>query len=519
MAIAPVILLVLDGVGYNEDPRGNAVIAANTPHLDHYRTVYPRSLLEASGEAVGLPAGFQGSSEVGHLSMGAGRIIIQELKRINDQLTDGSLWQNPNWKKLIANWRQNQSQLHLLGLLQDEGVHAHQEHLFQIMARARQEYPQGKIVVHPFLDGRDTPPRSTLEFIAILQQRIKVVGPCSIGTFMGRYYGMDRARNWSLTDQAYHCIVDGVGHPAKTIEEAVQNSYDKDRTPTGEEMFDEYIPPHVIKGYQGVQEGDSILHTNFRQDRAIQLSRAFVDPDYPGNLTRRPSVVYMGLTRYYDEFPNYLLGGLGGSTGSLQHLVGEVISQHGLRQLRLAETQKFRHVTSFFNGKSTTPYPGEDQVEVPSRFDPSSFADHPEMEAYQVTTELLQRLQDNPYAFILVNFANGDMVGHTGNFDAARKAMEVLDECVGNIVDRVLDLQGQLILTADHGNADQMIDYQSGQVRTSHSLNPVECLLISPSANKYHLRERGILPDIGPTLLQLLGLPIPRDMTAQVLIQ
>lgn len=519
MAVAPVVLLVLDGVGYNDNPRGNAVLAAHTPHLSHYRSTYPRCLLDASGEAVGLPAGFQGSSEVGHLSMGAGRIIIQELKRINDQLTDGSLWQNPNWKKLITNWRQNQSQLHLLGLLQDEGVHAHQEHLFQIMARARQEYHRGSIVVHPFLDGRDTPPRSTLEYIAALQQRVKAMGSCTIGTFMGRYYGMDRARNWSLTDQAYHCIVDGVGRPAKTIEGAIQNSYDNDHTPTGEEMFDEYIPPHVVNGYQGVKDGDSLLHTNFRQDRAIQFSRAFVDPDYPGHLDRRPQVVYMGLTRYYDEFPNHLLGGLGGGTGSLQQLVGEVISRHGLRQLRLAETQKFRHVTSFFNGKSTTPYPGEDQVEVPSRFDPSSFADHPEMEAYGVTEEFLYRTQDNPYAFILVNFANGDMVGHTGNFDAARKAMEILDECVGNIVARVLKLHGRLLLTADHGNADQMIDYQSSQVRTSHSLNPVECLLISPTGKRHPLKKRGILPDIGPTLLHLLDLPIPREMTAQVLIQ
>jgi len=381
------------------------------------------------------------------------------------------------------------------------------------------EYPQGRIVVHPFLDGRDTPPRSTLEFITTLQQQIKTLGSSTIGTFMGRYYGMDRARNWSLTDQAYHCIVDGVGRSAKTVEEAIQSSYDKDRTPTGEAMFDEYIPPHVVEGYRGVQAGDSILHTNFRQDRAIQLSRAFVDPDYPGHLARRPQVVYIGLTRYYDEFPNYLLGGLGGGTGSLQHLVGEIISQQELRQLRLAETQKFRHVTSFFNGKSTTPYPGEDQVEVPSRFDPSSFADHPEMEASGVTTELLHRLQDNPYAFILVNFANGDMVGHTGNFAAACKAMEILDECVGTIVDRILELNGQLLLTADHGNADQMTDYQSGQVRTSHSLNPVECLLISPTAKNHCLKKRGILPDIGPTLLHLLNLPIPREMTAQVLIQ
>ena len=514
----PIVLIVLDGVGHNENPRGNAVLAAHTPNLDSYREQYPWTLLKASGEAVGLPEGFQGSSEVGHLSMGAGRIIVQELKRINDQLTDGTLFRSDRWKSLIRDWKANNSQLHFMGLLQDEGVHAHQDHLFKLMEQARRENPEGKIVIHPFLDGRDTPPRSCLEYLRILRRKMEAVGNCTVGTIMGRYYGMDRGRNWELTDQAYCCIVDAEGRAVDDPESAVKISYENDKTPSGVEMVDEYIIPHVINGYTGVADGDCLVHTNYRQDRAIQLSRAFVDPEYPGNLTRRPKVTYLGLTRYYDEFENYLLAGLEEGPEGLDRLVGEIIAEAGLRQLRIAETQKFRHVTSFFNGKSTTPYPNEDQVEIKSTLDPSSFAEHPEMEAYKVTAELLKRLEDNPYAFILVNYANGDMVGHTGNFEAAKKAIEVLDECVVRIVNRILELDGRILLTADHGNSDQMIDYETGETRTSHSINPVEFIYIAKDAGEKKLVPEGILPDIGPTILKLMELPIPKEMTAKVLV-
>ncbi|SVA01641.1 uncharacterized protein METZ01_LOCUS54495, partial [marine metagenome] len=296
----PVILIVLDGVGHNENPKGNAVLTAHTPNLDAYKEKYPWTLLDASGEAVGLPPGFQGSSEVGHLSMGAGRIIIQELKRINDQLVDGSLFKSPVWNHLIENWRSNQSQLHFLGLLQDEGVHSHQDHLFKFMHRARSEYPEGKIIIHPFLDGRDTPPWSTLGYFTALRREMETAGGCEIGTFMGRYYGMDRARNWKLTDQAFRCIVEGLGIQTADPEFSIKESYEHDKTPSGVGMFDEYILPHVANGYSGVEDGDSILYTNYRQDRAIQLSRAFTDTEYPGTLPRIPDVCFAGLTRYYD---------------------------------------------------------------------------------------------------------------------------------------------------------------------------------------------------------------------------
>ncbi|PIS27445.1 MAG: 2,3-bisphosphoglycerate-independent phosphoglycerate mutase [Candidatus Marinimicrobia bacterium CG08_land_8_20_14_0_20_45_22] len=513
----PVAIIIRDGWGYNENPRGNAVMAANTPNIDSYKQKYPWTLLKCCGEAVGLPEGYQGSSEVGHLNMGAGRIVIQELKRIDDGLSDGSLFESPKWKNLVANWTASRSRFHLFGLLQDEGVHAHQEHLFKIMRRARQEFPGGEMIVHPFLDGRDTPPRSTLEYIAKLNRVLAEVGNARIGTIMGRYYGMDRSKNWNLTDVAYHCIVLAEGRQAPTAEAAVNESYANDKTPDNVEMFDEYIPPYVIGGYAGMKDGDVILHTNYRQDRAIQLTKAFVDPAYPGKLKVKPKVTYVGFTQYYDEFTEYMLGSMSAG-GGMNKLLGEVVANAGLRQLRIAETQKFRHVTSFFNGKSTTPFPQEDQVEIKGRFDSATFASHPEMDAYNVTDEILKRLENNPYALIVVNYANGDMVGHTGIFEAAKKAVEIVDENVGKIVKRLLELDAQILITADHGNSEQMIDYETGMVKTSHSLFPVELIYVARDSAGKTLKSGGKLADIAPTALKLLGLAIPKEMTADCLI-
>jgi 2,3-bisphosphoglycerate-independent phosphoglycerate mutase len=283
------------------------------------------------------------------------------------------------------------------------------------------------------------------------------------------------------------------------------------------EVVDEYIPPYVIGGYAGIKDGDSVMHFNYRQDRAIQLTQAFVCDAYKGTRTARPRIVYLGFTRYWDEFTDYLLGAMGGD-GGMDNLLGEVISRAGLRQLRIAETQKFRHVTSFFNGKSTQPYAGEDQVEVPGRFDPATCASHPEMEAYNVTDELLKRLQNNPYAFVVVNYANCDMVGHTGDFNAARQAVEVVDECVGKLLPRLFALDAHVLITADHGNAEQMKDYLTGMVKTSHTLNDVECFYVAKDAVGVRLATVGKLCDVAPTVLALLGLPIPPEMTAQSLV-
>lgn len=515
--VRSVCLIIRDGWGYSEISEGNAVLAARTPNNDLYRARYPWTILDCAGEAVGLPDGYQGSSEVGHLNMGAGRIVTQELKRIDDGLSSGELFNGRIWKKLVTHWREHRSRLHLLGLLQDEGVHAHQEHLFKIMRRARAEYPDGPVIIHPFLDGRDTPPRSCLEYLATLNRVMDTVGGCTIGTVMGRYYGMDRSRNWQLTDMAYHCIVACEGRSTADAQVAVKKSYAEEKTPDGVEMYDEYILPHVIGQYDGVRDNDCVLHTNYRQDRAIQLSMAFIDPEYPGNLLTKRAVTYVGMTRYWDEFTEYMLGAIDAG-GGMKNLLGEVISASGLRQLRIAETQKFRHVTSFFNGKMTTPYKNEDQVDLPSRFDPATFASHPEMEAYRVTDELLKRLTDNPYHFIAVNYANGDMVGHTGDMGAAVRAIEIVDECQGRIVDRLLELDAHILITADHGNSEQMIDYQTGVTKTSHSLNPVECIYVAGDSSGKRLVERGKLSDIAPTVLTLLGLDIPTEMTARNLI-
>ncbi len=514
----PVVLIIRDGWGINPNEDGNAVKAANTPNIDKYLHAYPWTTLACSGEPVGLPDGYQGSSEVGHLNIGAGRIVVQELKRIDDGLRTGKLFEAPKWQELVDAWKSGGGRLHLLGLLQDEGVHAHQEHLFKIMRRARREHATGEIVIHPFLDGRDTPPRSSLEYLAKLQLVMDEVGGCRIGTMMGRYYSMDRSQNWRLTDMAYHTLVCGEGRTMTDPLQAVKDAYDADRTPDGDEMVDEYIHPVVQEGFTGIQDGDCVLHTNYRQDRAIQLTLAFCAEDYAGQRKARPAVTYVGLTRYFDEFDNYMMGPMN-TGGAMNKLLGEVIAEAGLRQLRIAETQKFRHVTSFFNGKSTTPYKGEDQVEVPSRFDAASFASHPEMDAYSVTDAVLERLQDNPYAFIVINYANGDMVGHTGQFEAAKKAIEVVDECVGKVTERCLALDGHVLITADHGNSEMMRDPVTGMVKTSHTLSPVEFIHVARDAASYPLVESGKLSDIAPTVLALLGLAIPKEMTATSLIK
>jgi 2,3-bisphosphoglycerate-independent phosphoglycerate mutase len=513
----PVALIIRDGWGVNEETEGNAVLAAKTPNIDRYKEEYPWTMLDACGEAVGLPEGYQGSSEVGHLNMGAGRVVVQELKRIDDGLTSGELFETEKWKSFMSAWMGGKSRLHLMGLLQDEGVHAHQEHLFKIMRRARDTWKDGEIIIHPFLDGRDTPPRSTLEYIGRLQNEMEALGNCRIGTLMGRYYSMDRSKNYVLTSQAYNTLVFAEGRKSSDAVAAVEESYKNDKTPDGVDMTDEYILPYAIGGYDGMRDGDVVMHTNYRQDRAIQLTQAFVCDDYPGERKKRLKLTYLGFTRYWDQFDDYLLGAMGGD-GAMDVLLGEVISNAGLRQLRIAETQKYRHVTSFFNGKSTTPYKGEDDVNVPSSFDPATFASHPEMDAYTVTDELLKRLENNPYAFIVCNLANCDMVGHTGDMKAATKAVEVVDECVGKIVERLLELDAKILVTADHGNAEQMVDYETGLVKTSHTLNPVELIYIANDASGVSLVERGVLSDIAPTVLELLNMDIPVQMTSRSLL-
>ena len=516
----PVILVIRDGWGINPREEGNAVAAARTPNADSFREQYPLTTLDASGLAVGLPPGYQGSSEVGHLNMGAGRIVIQELLRINKAIEDGELFERPVFKEIIKAATRPGAALHIMGLIQDEGVHSHQDHLFAFLRKAK-ELGVETCYVHFFADGRDTPPRSALSYLRILEEQMAEVGLGRVGALMGRYYAMDRGKQWNLTDRAYAAIMDAVGRPAADAREAIRRSYEEDMTPGDkpEHMFDEYIPPCIIGDYTGVKDGDAVLHFNYRLDRAAQLTMAFVEDDYPGRRARRPRITYAGLTRYYDSFTRSIMAPMD-TAGGMENLLGEVLSANGVPQLRIAETQKFRHVTAFFNGKRTSPYDGEDQFEVKSQYGPADFAAHPEMNARDVLDELLRRLDSRRYRFIVVNWANCDMVGHTGDFDAAVQAVETVDDCVGRLVRGALDIGARILVTADHGNVEQMIDYERTdpetgrpEPKTAHTTNPVELFYIAHDASAVRLVERGKLCDIAPTVLRLLGMDAPQEMT------
>jgi 2,3-bisphosphoglycerate-independent phosphoglycerate mutase len=495
----------------------NAVVNARTPNMKRYLQQYPNTVLEPSGEAVGLPKGYQGSSEVGHLNIGAGRIVIQELKRIKDMIEDGTFFSRPALKAALDNCAAKGSALHLMGLVQDEGVHAHQDHLYSIMREAKKRGIK-QVYIHFFADGRDTPPRSALAYLKMLEEVIKEVGNASIATIMGRYYAMDRGEKWALVDQTYNAITKAEGEKAATDEAAMARAYAELKNPNGQPIVDEYIPPTIIGDYPGMKDGDSVIHINFRQDRAIELTKAFVEDNYPGNRWKKMDIVYCGLTRYYDDFKYSALPPMD-EGGGMDNLLGQIISGHGLRQLRLAETQKFKHVTSFFNGKRTEPYAGEDQVEIKGTWDPSSFGEHPEMNAPQVRERAVAEINSRKYDFIVVNFANCDMVGHTGIYDSAVKAVEITDASVAMLVDAALKNDYIVLVSSDHGNAEEMWNYEINMPKTSHTVNPVECIYIAKDASGVKLRPHGILSDIAPTVLQLMGLEQPADMSSKSLLE
>jgi len=510
-----VVLIIRDGWGINPNTDHNAVKNAHTPNVDSLLRKYPNTILEASGKSVGLPEGYQGSSEVGHLNIGAGRIVEQEMTRIMHDIQDGSFFNSHIFQKAIKNVLNNNSSLHVMGLVQDEGVHAHQDHLFAIMKYAK-EHDVKKLYIHFFADGRDTAPRSALGYIGAVEEKIKEYGIGEIATVIGRYYAMDRAKKWQLTTTAYNAITRAQGTKIENVKDAIQDAY-KTRTPNDKEMFDEYIPPLIVGNFKGIKDGDSVIHLNYRQDRAIQLTMAFVEDNYPGERWKKLDVVYCGLTRYYDTFPYNMLEPMD-DRGGMDNLLGQILSQNGLRQIRISETQKFRHVTSFFNGKRIEPFPNEEQIEIKGIYDPATFADHPEMNAYDVTNEAVKRINSNEFSLMVINLANCDMVGHTGNYEAAKKAVEVVDECVGTIVEKVLSQNKIALITADHGNAEKMIDYKTNIPKTSHTKDPVEFIYVAEDYNNVKLIEKGILSDIAPTILYLLGIKQPTEMTSKNLI-
>ena len=508
MSKKPTVLMILDGFGLNEKTEGNAIAQAKTPVIDGLMKDYPFVKGNASGLAVGLPDGQMGNSEVGHLNMGAGRIVYQELTRITKEISDGDFFKNQVLLDGMENVKKNGSDLHLYGLLSNGGVHSHITHLFGLLEMAKKEGVEN-VYVHCFLDGRDTAPTSGKEFIEELEAKMKEIGVGKIASISGRYYAMDRDNRWDRVEKAYKVLTTGEGETAESAVAAMEASYAKDVT-------DEFFVPTAItengKPVATIKDNDTVIFFNFRPDRAREITRTLVDSDF-NHFTRTKGfmpLTYVCMTQYDAEMPNVQVAF---SPQELVNTFGEYISNLGMKQLRIAETEKYAHVTFFFNGGVETPFPGEDRILVNSP-KVATYDLQPEMSAYEVTDRLLEKLQSNPYDVIILNFANCDMVGHTGVFEAAVKAVEAVDTCVGKLVDRVTELGGVTMITADHGNADKMIAEDGGPF-TAHTTNPVPfCVVGYPCT----LRETGCLADIAPTMLKVMNVPQPKEMTGNSLI-
>lgn len=501
----PTMLMILDGYGLNKEAYGNAIAVAKKPNLDRIFAQYPSTSLKACGLAVGLPEGQMGNSEVGHLNIGAGRVVYQDLTMITKAIEDGSFFKNPAFLKAVDHVKKNGSTLHLLGLLSDGGVHSHIDHLLALTDLAKQHGIE-KLQVHCFLDGRDVPPRCAGKYVDILSDHLKEIGIGSIATVSGRYYAMDRDKRWDRVEKAYDAMTSGEGIHVPTASEAVTAAYERDEN-------DEFVQPTVVDGALPVSDGDAMIMFNFRPDRAREITRSFVDSDFDG-FRRKKTVAdlcYICMTQYDAEMPNVTLAF---PPETMHNTLGEYIADLGLHQLRIAETEKYAHVTFFFNGGVEAPNRNEDRILVPSP-KVATYDLQPEMSAFQVTDKVLEAIDTDKYDVIILNFANADMVGHTGVMDAAIKAIETLDACVPKIVDAILEKDGQILLTADHGNADVMLD-GDGNVVTAHSLNDVPLVHI---ANKpVPLKDGGRLCDIAPTMLKLMHLDIPDEMTGKPLV-
>ena len=495
--------MILDGFGI-APKEGNAIAAANKPNLDKIFAENPHTQIGASGMDVGLPDGQMGNSEVGHTNIGAGRIVYQELTRITKSAQDGDMMQNEALLKAMNNAKENGKALHFMGLLSDGGVHSHNTHLYALLEMAK-KLGLEKVFVHCFMDGRDVPPSSGKDYVKQLMDKLQEIGVGKIATVMGRYYAMDRDNRWERVEKAYAAMVYGEGEQADCPLCAMQNSYDK-------EVTDEFVVPTVVQGAEPISEGDSVIFYNFRPDRAREITRTLVDPDFTGFERKKGffPLTYVCMTQYDATMPNVEVAY---KPESLTNTFGEYISNKGLTQLRIAETEKYAHVTFFFNGGVEKQYPGEDRILVKS---PSvaTYDLQPEMSAYEVTDKMVEAVKSGKYDALILNYANCDMVGHTGVFEAAVKAVEAVDTCVGRVVEAVKEMDGCVLLTADHGNADKMVD-EDGEPFTAHTTNPVPFCVINHPCK---LREGGRLADIAPTMLKILGLEQPKEMTGESLI-
>lgn len=506
------VLCILDGWGHrDEDAPDNAIAQARTPHWDAMRARYPYGVLNASEGEVGLPDGQMGNSEVGHMNIGAGRIVMQDLPRINAAIADGSLRSNPELQDFIAKLKQSGGACHLLGLCSDGGVHAHQDHM---LALAHLIAEAGvKVWFHAFLDGRDTPPKSAGGYLQHVQQSIAGQKLIQLATLCGRYYAMDRDQRWDRIKQAYDLLVEAEGALAADAHSAMLHAYEIANT------SDEFVTPCVLKGFEGMQDGDGLLMANFRADRAREILQALVDPSFDG-FARSRTVSFaatLGMVEYSDALNAYLPCLF--APESLPDGLGEVVSRAGYKQLRIAETEKYAHVTFFMNGGREEPFDGETRVLIPSP-DVATYDLKPEMSAHEVTDRLVEAIESRQYALIIVNYANTDMVGHSGKLEAAIQAVEAVDQCLGRLHEAVLKTGAQMLITADHGNAECMADAASGQPHTAHTLNLVPALMVAERyANQPLSVRNGRLADIAPTLLQWLNLPIPAAMSGTPLIQ
>ena len=503
----PLLLMILDGWGINPNPAHNAVALANTPNLTGYLNEYPHTSILTSGMAVGLPEGQMGNSEVGHLNLGAGRVVYQELTRVTKSILDGDFFTNPVLLDCIAKVKAAGGRLHLSGLLSDGGVHSHNTHLYAFLELAKRE-GLTDVFIHCLLDGRDTPPQSGAEYLAQLETELTRIGVGKIATVMGRYYAMDRDNRWERVEKAYNAIVCGEGEKRASAQDAIEQSY-----VTG--VHDEFVVPVVIAENATLDDGDGFIFFNFRSDRAREITRALALDDFSGFERRKRATLagYVCLTEYDATFGLPIAFG----ATELSNILGGVLANAGLKQLRIAETEKYAHVTFFFNGGVETPFPGEDRALIPSPKEVATYDQKPEMSAGLVTDELLARIDSDVYDVIILNFANCDMVGHTGIESAAIKAVEAVDACAGRVVAKVREKGGAVLITADHGNAEQMQD-ENGEPFTAHTTNPVRLILVDDSRKDVTLREGGRLADVAPTMLKMLGLPQSPEMTGESLL-
>lgn len=505
-----VALIILDGYGNNPKHEGNAIYAANKPNLDKYMKMYPNAVLRTSGMDVGLPTGQMGNSEVGHTNIGAGRIVYQELTRITKSIEDGDFFAKQEFLDAVENCKKNNSALHLIGLLSDGGVHSHNTHLYALIELAKKNNLD-KVFVHCFFDGRDVPPDSAKSYVIQLEEKLKEIGTGKIASMMGRYYAMDRDNRWERVQLAYNAIVLGEGLKAESALKGVEASYAK-------EELDEFVKPTVIvengNPIGKISANDSVIFVNFRPDRAREITRTLVDPEFNGFERANGffPLKFVCMTQYDKTMPNVSVAF---KPQSLANTFGEYISEKGYTQLRIAETEKYAHVTFFFNGGVEKVYEGEDRALIPSP-KVATYDLKPEMSAYEVAEEAVSRINSKKYDNIILNFANCDMVGHTGVFDAAKAAVEAVDTCLGKVIDAIVAQDGVAFITADHGNAEQLLDYETGGVFTAHTTNVVPLIAVGlPEGVKV---KEGKLADLAPTMLEVMKLPKPAEMTGESLL-